>query len=77
MLTYHDRRSNINLSTTQRDNKMSQAQVAINRFQFNAFALFDKEAGFRRKDGSVYYYNDGSMLNFFAGSLKLIPKTGF
>ena len=76
-MTPKGNRAIITTSTTQRDNKMSQAQVAINRFQFNAFALFDKEAGFRRKDGSVYYYNDGSMLNFFAGSLKLIPKIGF
>jgi hypothetical protein len=53
---------------------MSQAQVVINRFQFNAFALFDKNLGFRRKDGSVYYYDDGSMLNFFAGSIKVITN---
>ena len=51
---------------------MSQAQVVINRFQFNAFALFDKNLGFKRKDGNVYYYDDDSMLNFFAGSIKLI-----
>ena len=50
---------------------MSQAQKAINNFRYNAFALFGEN--FRRKDGSVYYYNDGSMLSFFAGSLKIIP----
>ena len=53
---------------------MTQAQVAINRFKFNAFALFDKSIGFYRKDGSVYYYNDGSMLKFFAGSIKVIDS---
>ena len=56
---------------------MSQAQIVINRFQFNAFALFDKSLGFRRKDGSVYYYDDGSMINFFAGSIKVVKEVSF
>lgn len=55
-----------------RENIMSQAQIVVNRFKFNAFVLFDKSLGFSRKDGCVYYYNDGSMLNFFAGSIKVV-----
>jgi len=53
---------------------MSQAQLVVSNFKCNPseLALFDKKLGFNRKDGNVYYYNDGSMLNYFAGSIKVI-----
>jgi hypothetical protein len=54
---------------------MSQAQIAIEKLKSNQFALFDSSLGFCRKDGSVYYYTDGSMLNSFAGSVKIIQLT--
>ena len=63
--------------------KMTQAQVAISnltvnitgikdRDDFEDFCILTDSVGFVKKDCSVYYYADGSKLNSYGGSIKII-----
>ena len=63
--------------------KMTQAQIAISnlavnitgiedRDDFEDFCILTDSAGFVKKDCSVYYYADGSKLNSYCGSIKII-----
>ena len=63
--------------------KMTQAQIAISnlavnitgiedRDDFEDFCVLTDSVGFVKKDCSVYYYADGSKLNSYGGSIKII-----
>ena len=63
--------------------KMTQAQNAVNnltvditgieyRDDFEDFCTLTDSVGFVERDCSVYYYADGSKLNSYRGSIKII-----